>query len=38
MSGLSIWTWVVILVVIGLIAFFVVSPAKKDEDTGEPTP
>jgi hypothetical protein len=38
MFGLSIWVWLAILVVIGLLAFFVVSPAPKSEDTGEPPP
>jgi hypothetical protein len=34
--NLSIWVWLVILLVVGLLAFLVVSPAKNEEDTGEP--
>ncbi len=36
--GLSIWVWLAILVVVGLIAFFTVSPAPRDEDPADPPP
>ncbi|MFN0252278.1 MAG: hypothetical protein ACKV2T_35715 [Kofleriaceae bacterium] len=41
--GLSIWIWIAILIVVGLIAFFTVSPASPDgtpgaEDPAEPPP
>ena len=36
--GLSIWVWLAILVVIGLLAFFAVSPAPREEDPADPPP
>ena len=36
--GLSIWVWLVILLVVGLIAFFTVSPAPSEEDPADPPP
>lgn len=39
--GVSIWIWIAILVVIGLIAFFTVSPAPREpgaEDPADPPP
>lgn len=36
--GVSIWIWLAILVVVGLIAFFTVSPAPREEDPADPPP
>ena len=36
--NLSIWVWLAILVVVGFIAFFTVSPAPSEEDPAEPPP
>jgi hypothetical protein len=36
--GLSIWIWIAILVVAGLVAFFTVSPASPEEDPADPPP
>lgn len=33
-----IWTWIALLVVIGLVAFFTVSPAPREEDPADPPP
>lgn len=34
----AMWIWIAILLVIVAISMFVVSPASRDKDTGEPPP